>query len=177
HPLALGDAQLALLVVERALELVEGAVLDRLLLGGDLRLRRRADARAVRREAGEAVLDRAVVEVRLPGAVHRLLDALEVVRPPVVDRRGEPGLRRELRRVGVVADPRDALRLGVLAGRRRVDVLAEHVGAGRDEALRRLLLLRRVEPRDRPDEPHGRTRVRCLRTERARVRVAYHLGD
>ena len=46
-----------------------------------------------------------------------------------------------------------------------------------DEALGGLLLLRRVEPRVRPDEPDRRARVRRLRAERERVRVADHLGD
>src|SRR5207302_8222481 len=118
--------------------------------------RLRGDAGAVRREAGEALLDRAVVEAGLPRAGHGRLDALEVVRAPVVGRGRQPGLGREVFRVRVVADPRDALGLGVLAGGGRVDVLAEHVGAGGDEALGRLLLLRRVVPGVRPDEVHLR---------------------
>src|ERR671934_2756562 len=69
--LALGDAQLPLLVVQRPGELVELAGLDLLHLLRDRGLRPRAHLRAVRREPGEAVLDRAVVEARLPGAVHR----------------------------------------------------------------------------------------------------------
>src|SRR2546421_108023 len=60
--LALLDHQLALLVVERAGELVEAAVLDRLLLGQDLRLGLGGDLRPERREPCEAVVDRAVVE-------------------------------------------------------------------------------------------------------------------
>src|SRR5579885_2851942 len=153
HPHALLDAELAGLVVQRALELVPAAVLELLLLLRDRGLRLRRDARPVRRELREAVVDRAVVEAGLPRAVHRRLHAAEVVQAPVVDRGGQPGLGRELRRVRVVADPRDVLRLRVLPGRGRVDVLAEHAGACGDEALRRLLLLRRVEPRVRPHEP------------------------
>src|SRR5205085_2042656 len=82
----------------------------------------------------------AVVVAGLPGAVHGGLDAPQVVRTPVVDRAGQPLLRRELLRVGVVADPRDADGLGVLAGRRAVDVLAEHVCARGLQARRRVLL-------------------------------------
>ena len=107
-----GTTKLALLVVERPREDVELAGDDRLPLRGDRRLRLRRDLRPVRREAREAVLDRAVVEARLPGSVDRRLDALHVVRAPVVDRRRQPLLRRRLARVRVVADPRDALRLG-----------------------------------------------------------------
>src|SRR3954447_25627224 len=152
QPLPLRDAELALLVVERARELVELALDKCLLLGRDRLLGLRADLRAVGREADEAVLEAPVVEVRLPRPVHRRLDLAQVVRPPVVDRGREPLLRGELLRVGVVADPGDALRLRVLPGCRTVDVLTEHVRAGRDEALRRLLLLADVEPRIRPDQ-------------------------
>src|SRR5436305_1768849 len=139
--LALRDSQLSLLVVERTGELVERAVLQRPHLGGDRGLRLRAHLWAVRREPREPVLDRPVVEARLPGPVHRGLDPPQVVRPPVVDGRRQPRRRCEALRVRVVPDPRDALRLGELPCRRRVDVLAEHVRAGRDEALGRLLLL------------------------------------
>src|SRR5919202_5405366 len=127
QPLALRDAQLPLLVVERPGKLVELAGLDLLHLLGDGRLRLRAHPRAVRRELGEAVLDAPVVEARLPRPVHRRLDPPQVVRTPVVDRRRQPGRGRELLRVRVVADPRKALRLRDLARRRRVDVLPEYV--------------------------------------------------
>src|SRR5437660_1758378 len=59
HLLPLRHAQLALLVVERARELVVRPVLDLLHLRRDRRLGRRGDLRPERREAGEAVLDRA----------------------------------------------------------------------------------------------------------------------
>src|SRR5581483_4951533 len=65
--LALLDAQLAGLVVDRAAEGVELARDDLRPLLRDRRLRLRRDLRAVRGEAGEAVLDRSVVEARLPG--------------------------------------------------------------------------------------------------------------
>src|SRR5579884_280341 len=136
HPDALRHAQLAVLVVQRARELVERAVLYRLHLRGDRGLRRRRDTGAERRELREAVLDRAVVEPRLPRPVHGGLHALQVVRPPVVDRGGQPRLRRELLGVRVVPDPRDPLGLGVLAGGGRVDVLSEHACARGVEALR-----------------------------------------
>src|SRR5215831_9778900 len=64
--LALRDPHLARLVVHRAAELVEGAVLDRLLPRRDQRLRLRADRGTERSELREAVLDRAVVEAGLP---------------------------------------------------------------------------------------------------------------
>src|SRR5919204_1974397 len=86
HPLPLGDAQLALLVVQRAGELVERALLQRGLLLRDRRLRLRGDLRTVWSNVREAVLDRAVVEVRLPRPVHRGLRLAQVVRAPVVDR-------------------------------------------------------------------------------------------
>src|SRR6266849_6435134 len=98
-------AQLAALVVERALELVELARGQCRLLRRDRRLRLGRHGRAVRRDADEVVLEVSVVEAGLPGAVHRGLDAAEVVRAPVVHGCGEPRLRRELLRVGVVADP------------------------------------------------------------------------
>src|SRR4051794_36596785 len=145
--LALRHAQLPLLVVERPRELVELAADDRGALLRDRGLRLRGHLRPVRGERREAVLDAPVVEAGLPRAVHRGLRAAEVVRPPVVDRGGQPGLRRELLRVRVVADPRDAGRLGELAGGGRVDVLAEHVRARGVQALGRLLLLGGVEPR------------------------------
>src|SRR5690349_21031117 len=135
--LPLLDPELALLVIERTGELVELAADDRRLLRRDHLLRLRGDLRAIRGQPDHPVLDGAVVEAALPGAVHRGLDALQVVRPPVVDGGRQPLLRRERVRVGVVTDPRHALRLRVLAGRRTVDVLAEHVRPGRDEVLRR----------------------------------------
>src|SRR5438093_10909603 len=139
HRLALRNTQLPTLIVERAGEHVEAAVLHRLHLRGDLGLRRRTHVRPEWSELREAVREAAVVEAGLPRARHRFLDALRVVDAPVVERRGEPRLGRELLRVGVVADPRDALRLGELAGRGRVDILAEHVGARGDKALGGLL--------------------------------------
>src|ERR671933_1748067 len=73
--LALRDAELPLLVVERPGELVEGALDERGLLLRDRSLRLRRHARAVRRKADEAVLDAPVVEGGLPAAVHRRPDA------------------------------------------------------------------------------------------------------
>src|SRR5436190_4534178 len=167
--LPLLDAELALLVVERTGELVELAAHDRRLLRGDHRLRLRRDLRTVRRQPDHPVLDAAVVEAALPAAVHRGLDAPEVVRAPVVDRRRQPLLRCERVRIGVVADPRHALRLGELTGRRAVDVLAEDIRARRDEVLRGALLLARIEPRVRPDQANLQARMRRLRPERKRV--------
>src|SRR5215211_3157016 len=147
QPLALLDPQLSGLVVERARELVERALDERLLLLGDRRLGLRRDLRPVRSEAHEFVLQAAVVEARLPGSVHRGLNAGDVVDAPVVGRRCQPGRRRELLRVRVVAHPGDALRLGVLTRRGAVHVLADHVGSGRNEALCGLPLFLRIEPR------------------------------
>src|SRR6478609_7567415 len=130
--LALRDLQLARLVVDRPAERVPLAGQDLLLLRGDRGLRLRRHLRAEGREAGEAVLDRAVIEAGLPGPGHRRLDAAQVVRAPVVDRRGQPLLRRELLCVRVVADPRHAVLLGEDAGRGAVDVLPEHVRPGGD---------------------------------------------
>src|SRR5581483_5930914 len=109
HPLALRDPHLAALVAQRPRELVEGALDQRLPLRRDQLLRLRRHLRPVRRQADEPILERAVVEAGLPGAVHRRLDALDVVRPPVVDGGRQPRRRRELLRVRVVADPRDPL--------------------------------------------------------------------
>src|SRR3954465_9362832 len=63
QPLALLDAQLALLVVERAGELVELAADERPLLRCDQALRLRRDLWTVRGQADQAVLDAPVVEV------------------------------------------------------------------------------------------------------------------
>src|SRR5512133_2465734 len=154
--LPLLHTELALLVVERTGELVELAADDRRLLRRDRLLGLRRDLRTVRRQADHPVLDAAVVEAALPAPVHRGLDTPDVIQPPVVDRGGQPLLRRERVRVGVVTDPRHALRLCVLAGRGAVDVLAEDVGAGRYEVLRCALLLTEIEPRVRPDQAHLR---------------------
>src|SRR5437763_4193516 len=140
--LALRHAQLPALVVQRTGELVERAVLDLLHLLRDCGLRRGGHARPVRREPGEAVLDASVVEAALPRAAYRSLHAPQVVLAPVVDGRSQPRLWRELLRVRVVTDPRDPDRFGELAGRGRVDVLAEHAGTRTVQALRGLLLLR-----------------------------------
>src|SRR6478735_3101337 len=147
HLLPLRDPELAGLVVDRALELVERPADDRLLLRGDRGLGLGRDLRPERGDPGEAVGHAAVVAPRLPGAVHGALDLLEVVRAPVVNRGGEPRGRRELLRVAVVADPRQALGLCELARGGAVDVLPDHVCAGSGEALGRLLLLGHVEPR------------------------------
>src|SRR4051812_44486199 len=69
QPLALLDAELALLVVERAGELVELAADERLLLRCDQALRLRRDLRPVRGQADQLVLDAPVVEARVPRAV------------------------------------------------------------------------------------------------------------
>src|SRR5881396_23762 len=68
---ALPDAQLALLVVQGARELVEPLAEQRGLLRRDRLLRLRLHLRPVRREADELVVQVPVVEVRLPFAVHR----------------------------------------------------------------------------------------------------------
>src|SRR6266852_5623454 len=129
QPVALRDAQLALLVVHRTCELVERALDQGGPFLGDRCLRLGGDLWPVRSQTDHAVLEVAVVEVGLPGPVHRGLRLPQVVRAPVVDRPCEPLFRRELLCVRVVADPRDPLRLGVLAGRRAVDVLAENIRA------------------------------------------------
>src|SRR5581483_3749432 len=77
--LPLRDPQLPGLVVDRAAERVPLAGDDQRLLLRDRRLRLRRDLRPVRRQAGEPVLDRAVVEARLPGAGDRGLDPAQVV--------------------------------------------------------------------------------------------------
>src|SRR6478736_10074731 len=141
HALALGDPQLALLVVQRSCELVERALDQGSPLLRDRRLRLCRDLRSVRRQPDHLVLQVAVVEIRLPGPVHRGLGLPQVVRAPVVDRRGQPLLGRELARVRVVTDPRNPLLLGVLTRRRTVDVLPQDVGTGRVQALSGLRLL------------------------------------
>src|SRR3989442_1478500 len=115
QPLAGRDAHLARLVGERPRELVELPRDDRGALGLDRGPRLGRDAGPERGDVGEVVLDRPVVEAGLPGAVHRRLDPRQVVDAPVVDGRRQPRVWRELLRVRVVADPRDLLRLGVLA--------------------------------------------------------------
>src|SRR6478736_8628945 len=80
------DAQLALLVVDRAAELVPLTADDLRPFGGDQLLRRRGDTRPVRSEQREAVLHAPVVAAGLPRAAHRFLDPPRVVRAPVVER-------------------------------------------------------------------------------------------
>src|SRR4029078_3570393 len=72
HGLALRNPQLSTLVVERAGEHVEAAVLHRLHLRGDLGFRRRAHLRPERSEPREAVVESAVVEAGRPRACHCL---------------------------------------------------------------------------------------------------------
>src|SRR5580765_5715890 len=167
--LAFLEAELALLVVERAFELVELPADEAALLGCDQPLRLRGHLRAIRREGDQAILDAPVVEAGFPGVVHDGLDALQVVRAPVVDGRRQPRVRRELLGVRVVPDPRDLLRLGVLPRRRAVDVLPEHVGAGGVQILGRLALLVGREPAVRPDELDLDAGMRGLRAEREGV--------
>src|SRR2546425_2090804 len=95
QPLALFDAQLATLVVQRTGEFVERALDQGGPLPGDRCLRLRADLFAIGRQTHEALLETAVVEVGLPGPVNRGFRLPQVVRAPVVDRRCEPLLRRE----------------------------------------------------------------------------------
>src|SRR5882724_264380 len=140
------DTQLALLVVERTCELVERAVDQSFLLLRNRSLRLGRHLWPVRSQADHAVLEGAVVEVRLPGSVQQGLGLAEVVGAPVVDRSGQPLLRSERPSVGVVADPRDSLGFRILTRRRAVDVLADDVTACGDETLRRLLLLAQIEP-------------------------------
>src|SRR6476646_3727433 len=171
QPLTLLDPELPALVVDRAAELVPLPALDQRLLLRNQGLRLRRDTLAVRGEQREPILQAPVVVARLPGAVHRGLDARQVVRAPVVDRAREPRLRRELLGVRVIADPRHACRLRVLAGCRAVDVLAEHVGARGLEVLGGRLLLDRSKPGVRPTDHHLRARMRLLHTTRECVRV------
>src|SRR5207237_6044290 len=86
HRLALWNAELAVLVVERTGEHIETAVLHRLHLRGDLGLRRRSHARPVGSERREAVLEVTVVEAGLPRAGHRFLDTLLIVDAPFLAR-------------------------------------------------------------------------------------------
>src|SRR4249919_221877 len=125
--LASRNSQLALLVVERSRELVELPRDQSRALRLDRCTRLRGHTLPEGSDVREAVLDVPVVEARLPGSVDRSLDARDVVHAPVVDACGQPRGRSEFLRVRVVPDPRDLLRLRVLAGGRRVDVLAEDV--------------------------------------------------
>src|SRR5215213_6786610 len=73
--LALLHAELAALVVQRDLEIVERHAPDRLRLRGDRLLRRRADLRPERCELREAVVHVPVVEAALPRPGHGGLHA------------------------------------------------------------------------------------------------------
>ena len=77
----------------------------------------------------------------LPGfhvpSMHRL-HRLRVVRAPLVRHRGELRVRAVLRHVGVVGDRVHLLRLGGLHDGGRIGVVRQHVGALRDQRLRRL---------------------------------------
>jgi hypothetical protein len=172
-----GSRHFPALVVDRPAELVPLPGQDELLLGRDRRLGLGGDLRAVGSKAREAVLDRAVVEPRLPGTVHGRLHPADVVLAPVVDGGRQPLLRGELLCIRVVADPGDARLLGVDPRGRSVDVLPDHVGSGCNERLGRRGLLRRRDPCVRPDELHLRTRVRRLGAEREGVDVPHDLGD
>src|SRR5579859_389906 len=121
------------LVLQGPGELVEAAVLQSLLLGVDRGHSRSIHRLAERRQVDEPILQAAVVAGRLPRTIHRRLDAHQLVRPPVVDRRGEPrvGCIRGL--VRVVAGPFQALGLRRVPCGRAVLALAEDVDAGRDQ--------------------------------------------
>jgi len=104
-------------------------------------------------------------------AVHRRLDARELVGPPVINGAGEPLVGRERGLIGVVARPLQAVRLGRLARRRAVLALAEDVDTRRDQALGCGLLLDRVKPRRGPDDLDGRTGMSRLRAKREGAQV------
>jgi hypothetical protein len=177
NSLALGHLQLAGLVVERPGELVERAVLDLALALLDQRPRFGRDQRAELGQTGEAVLDRAVPEPRLPLAGHGGLHARQVVRTPVVHGCGQPLPGRGRAGVGVVADPGDVVVLGVLAGCRRVHVLTQNTRPRRSQRRRGSPLLRLAVPRERPDHPDLRAGMRRLHAKREGVRMADHLRD
>src|SRR3981081_4135662 len=109
---ARGHLDSARLVAQRASELIEAAGDEGLLLGVDGSLRRLSDRLSEWRDVYEAVLHAAVVAAALPGAIHRGLDADELVRAPVIDGAGQPlvGSKRVL--VGVVTLPLQAVCLG-----------------------------------------------------------------
>src|SRR5580765_4547759 len=171
------DTQLALLVVERTCELVERPLDQSRPLLRYRSLRLGSDLRSVRGQTDHAVLEAAVVEVRLPGPVDSGLGLAQVVRAPVVDRSGQPLLGSERVGVGIVTDPGHTLRLRVLAGRRTVDVLAKNVRACGDETLCRLFLLTQIKPVVGPDQPDLCAGMRCLRTERECVGMPDDLGN
>src|SRR5262245_9439620 len=81
QPGALRDLELPLLVVERPRELVELPAHDLGLFLEDRGSHRRAHLGPERRQPDQPVLDRAVVEARLPRAVPRRRDPPQVVRP------------------------------------------------------------------------------------------------
>src|SRR5439155_16165207 len=89
----------------------------------------------------------------LPGAFERVTRGLHVVRPPVDHRRGEVRLRAVGGHVAVPAEGVLAGLLGRLQHRAGVGVLHQHVGPAVDQRLRRLGLLRRVEPPLDPPPP------------------------
>src|SRR3989442_5017151 len=160
HHLTGGDAEIALLVLDRSFEDLQLAA-DDVLLGLVDHLPGRVGNRLVqRRQRQEAVGEAAVVVLGLELTREDRLDVGLVERPPVVDGTGQERPGPERCHVGVVAD-------GVLAGLRRrlhwrlrILMLADDVGGRVDQRPGGSLLLRRVVPRARPDHLDLGLRVR-----------------
>src|SRR5215208_2647860 len=123
-----------------------------------------------RSHVDDAVLPATPVLLRFPGTVHDALDNVDVVGRPVPNGRGENGLRRERRHVGVVADAVETAILSRL-------LLGDHIRAAIEESLGCRPLLGRIEPGVRPDYLHGRFRISLAYAEGKGVDAADDLGD
>ena len=173
----LRQALLAGVVDDRAGEDLEAPRLHRFLDAGDLLLRLLGHPVRDLHQVVLAFLHAPDGALGLPGAVHRLLDRLLVVVAPVDDGRAEMRLGRDRAHVAVPAERELAVLLRRLQHRGRVGVLQQHVGAAVDQRLRRLALLRRVEPAVDPHHSRLDLRVDAQRAERVGVDVPEHLRD
>ena len=108
--------------------------------------------------------------------MHRL-DPLDIVRPPVIDDRGELGLRAELDHVGRLAERLDAALGSHLHRTGRIGVLGDDVDTLVDQRLGGVGFLARVEPGIGPHDLDLEVGIDGLRAEHERVDAHHHLGD
>src|SRR5690606_18849787 len=174
--LAIGDAYLAGLVLDRAGEGVEGATAD---AGDDfLGFGLHFSGYQVADRQADAVLRQAAPEVLgFPAAVDHALRGLRVMRAPVVDDGGQHGLGTEVLHVRGVAHGIDTAAFGSLDRCRAVGVLEDYVHALVDQRVGGIGFLARIEPGVDPDDLDLGARVVLVQRQLDGVDVADDLRN
>src|SRR5579884_290856 len=165
------------LVTQGACEDLQPAALDRPLLLGYLRPDGGRHCRVERPEPHDAVPEVPVVVLRGPRVRLGGLDDLLHERPPRPRGAGQVRLRGEALHVGLRSDPPLARLGGGEQRARGILVLGDDIGAGIQEALGRLLLLRRIVPRAGPDYLDLGARVHRPDAEGERVDAGHDRRD